>query len=55
VLWLFVLLLLPYLIPASAKGRYPFHIIPDAGHLPMEEFPVQFNNIILNFLEGDKL
>ena len=30
-------------------------VIPDAGHLPMEEFPVQSNNMILNFLEGDKL
>lgn len=28
--------------------------IPEAGHLPMEEFPVQFNHLVLNFLEGNK-
>lgn len=35
------------------KDRIPaaeFHVIPEAGHLPMEESPASFNDIVLAFL-----
>ena len=37
------------------KDRIPaaeFHVMPEAGHLPMEESPELFNDIVLAFLES---